>query len=402
MIQKLIHKIAAPRHPWRTMKFDELAEIYTSMTMRSLGFGIIGIFVPVFLYKSGVDLQSVFYFYAIFFLLRVPVSFATAFIVGRIGPKHTIAISTVVFVVFLSLLLTFEIYDWPLAVMALFFTIANGLFFVAYNTDFSKVNHSKHGGKELGWLYIFERAGFALGPVVGGLIASYISPELTIVVAVLVMLASLVPLFMTNEPVKLHQKIDFKGFKPRKYTANFTALAAFNIENVASTIMWPLLVGVFIFVEDTYAKLGGVIGLGMVISIFSARMFGKFIDNKKGLYLLQYGVTMDTVLHLIRPFITTGAGAVAVSTSNEPITLSYKMPLVKGWYDQADTVEGYRIVYLTWSEMITGFSKGIYCLSLFIACYFWDPLSVLRYNFFFIALIALVMLIQRFPAIKRV
>ncbi len=402
MINKLIHNIARPHHPWRTMKFDELAEIYTSMTLRSLGFGIIGIFVPVFLYKNGVDLQDIFYFYALFFLLRVPVSYATAFIVGRIGPKHTIAISTVIFVVFLSLLLTFEIYDWPLGLMALFFTIANGMFFVAYNTDFSKVNHKKHGGKELGWLYIFERAGYALGPFVGGLIASFIAPELTIVVAVLVMIGSLIPLFMTNEPVKLHQKIDFKGFKPLRYRSNFISLAAFNIENVASTIMWPLLVAVFIFVDDTYAKLGAVIGLGMVISIFSARMFGKFIDNKKGLFLLQYGVIMDSVLHTIRPFITTGAGAIAVSVSNEPITLSYKMPLVKGWYDQADSIEGYRIVYLTWSEMITGFSKGAYCLALFIACYFWDPLTVLRNNFFIVALIALLMFLQKFPALKKV
>ena len=65
MIQKLIHRIAAPGHPWRTMKFDELAEIYTSMTIRSLGFGIIGIFVPIFFYKNGVSLQSIFYFYAL-------------------------------------------------------------------------------------------------------------------------------------------------------------------------------------------------------------------------------------------------------------------------------------------------------------------------------------------------
>lgn len=402
MIQKAIYKILRSSHPWRTMKFDELSEIYTSMTMRSLGFGVIGIFVPVFLYKTGVSIQDIMLFYTMFFILRVPVAYAMAFVVGRIGPKHSIAISTVLFVVFLSMLLSFELYAWPLLSMAFMFTLSNGLFFIAYNTDFSKINHAVHGGKELGWLYIFERVGSALGPIAGGLIASYIAPEATIIFAVLVMLGSLAPLFITNEPVKIHQKINFGGFNPLNYKRDFLSISALNIDNVASAVIWPLLIAVFIFVDDTYAKLGLIIGLGMAVSIFSARMFGKFIDHKKGKYLLNYGVIMDSTLHLIRPFISTTAGAVVVSTANEPITLAYKMPLVKGWYDQADSIEGFRIVYLTWSEMITGFVKGIYCLCLYIACSFFDPLDVLRYGFLLVAISGLFMLVQKFPALKKV
>lgn len=53
MLNKIIHKIARQHHPWRKMKFDEMAEVYTSMSLGSFGFGVIGIFVPVFLYKNG-------------------------------------------------------------------------------------------------------------------------------------------------------------------------------------------------------------------------------------------------------------------------------------------------------------------------------------------------------------
>jgi MFS family permease len=384
------------------MKFDELAEIYTSMTLRSLGFGIIGIFVPVFLYKTGVSLQSIFLFYGLFFAIRVPVAMAAAFLVARIGPKHTIAISTIVFIFFLGHLLTFTRFEWPIAILAFWYTLANGLFFLAYNTDFSKIKDSKNGGKELGWLYIFERAGFALGPIVGGLIASFISPNLTILVAILIMLISLIPLFMTGEPVRVHQKITFHGFSPLKYKADFISLSAFNIENVATAVMWPLLVGVFIFTEDTYAKLGALIGVAMVISMFSARMFGKFIDNHKGYYLLKYGVYMNAVTHVIRTFITNGSGVVAVSIINEPTTLSYRMPLVKGLYDAADTHKGYRIVYLTWMEVITAVAKCIFCFSLFVSCYYADPITVLRVSFIPVAVISLGILLQRFPALKKV
>jgi hypothetical protein len=306
------------------------------------------------------------------------------------------------FVFFLFHLLTYTKVVWPLPILAFWYTVANGLFFLAYNTDFSKIKDSKNGGKELGWLYIFERSGFALGPVVGGLIASLISPEATILVAIIVMISSLVPLFLTKEPVKTHQKIKFKGFSPMKYKADFISLSAFNIENVATAVMWPLLAGVFIFTEDTYAKLGALIGVSMVVSIFSARMFGKFIDNRKGGYLLKYGVLLNAVTHAIRPFITTGAGVAAVSIINEPTTLSYRMPLVKGFYDAADTHEGYRIVYLTWMEMVTAFAKSFYCFVLFFACFYFDSLIVLRISFIPVAIISLGILLQKFPALKKV
>jgi hypothetical protein len=306
------------------------------------------------------------------------------------------------FVFFLFHLLTYTKIGWPLPILAFWYTVANGLFFLAYNTDFSKIKDSKNGGKELGWLYIFERSGFALGPVVGGLIASLVSPELTIVVAILIMLSSLIPLFLTKEPVKTHQNIKYKGFSPMKYKADFISLSAFNIENVATAVMWPLLAGVFVFTDGTYAKLGALIGFSMVVSMFSARMFGKFIDDRKGYYLLKYGVILNAVTHAIRPFITTGAGVASVSIINEPTTLSYRMPLVKGLYDAADTHEGYRIVYLTWMEMTTALAKSLYCFAMFIACYHFDSLTVLRLSFIPVAIISLGILLQKFPALKKV
>ena len=383
------------------MKFDELAEVYTSMSLRSFGFGVIGIFVPIFLYKNGVDLTGIFLFYTLFFALRIPMAYMVAYIVARIGPKHTIAVSTVLLVGFLMQLLSYPDFKWPLAMLAFSFTLANGLFFVAYNTDFSKIKSNKHGGKELGWLYIFERAGSALGPLIGGLLATFVSPQVTIGFAMLVLLGSLIPLFLTNEPVKTHQHITFKNFKWRRHKRDFVSLSAFNIENVATGVMWPLLIAVFIFTEDTYAKLGGIVAVAMVLSMVGARMFGKIIDNKKGYYLLKYGVYLNAVTHSVRSFITAGGGAVAVSLLNEPTTLSYRMPLVKGFYDAADSEEGYRIVYLVVAEMITAGAKSLYCAALLVASYYFDPVNVLRYSFIIIAIVSLGILLQRFPALRK-
>lgn len=400
LLKRLVHAVVRRRHPWRKMRFDELAEIYTSMSLRSFGFGIIGIFVPVYLYTSGVSLQGVFLFYTLFFAMRVPTTFVASYIVGRIGPKHTIAVSTVIIIVFLAMLLSYDAVGWPLFFLAFVFDSSNSLFFLAYNTDFSKVKDSKHGGKELGWLYVFERIGKALGPIAGGLLAGIVAPEATLVFAILVLMLSLVPLFLTNEPVKAHQRVSFKGFRVRDHARDYLSVGAFNMQNVANMVFWPLLLAVFIFQDNTYTKLGTLVGITMGISIFSAHMFGKFIDNRRGVYLLRYGVLMNVVLSASRAAITGTGGAVAVSVLGEPVILSYRMPLIKGLYDEADGADGYRIVYLAWAEIIAGSTKFSYSFGLLIASQYFDPISVIRVSFLVIPVIGLASLAQRFPALK--
>lgn len=401
MLKKFLHLFVRKRHPWREMQFDELAEIYTSMSLRSLGFGIIGIFVPIFLYQHGVDIRGIFWFFGWVFLLRIPLAILVALVVGRIGPKHSIALSTLLFVVFLILLLTFEYVGWPLIALAFAFTVSNGLFFTAYHTDFSKVKDSRNGGKEIGWLYTFERVGSSLGPLAGGVVASIFAPELTILVAITILLASLIPLFLTNEPVKLHQHIHFNGFPWKRHVWDFVAMSASHVENSASKFMWPLMVAVLVFTEGTYAKIGSVIALATAISLFSAHMFGTFIDTKKGRQLLNYGVVLNAVVHCIRPFSLSGSAVTVVSTLNEPITLSYQMPLMKGYYDAADSEEGYRIVYLTIVEIWGALAKTTYFTLLYLSTYLFTGESVLRWSFIPVAFFSLGIGLQHFSALKR-
>ena len=383
------------------MKFDELAEIYTSMSLRSLGFGIIGIFVPIYLYQHGIDLRGIFWFFGWVFFLRIPIAFFVAYTVGRIGPKHSIALSTLLFVMFLGLLLTFERVGWPLIVLAFSFTLSNGLFFTAYHTDFSKVKDTRHSGKEIGWLYTFERVGGAVGPLAGGLLATYFAPELTILVAIGVLTGSLIPLFLTNEPVRLHQHISFTKFPWKRHIWDFVSISASHVENSASKFMWPLMIAVLVFTEGTYAKIGGIIALATAISLFSAHMFGAFIDSSKGKQLLNYGVILNAIVHCMRPFALSGSSITVVSTLNEPITLSYQMPLMKGYYDAADSEEGYRIVYLTVAEICGAVAKTLYFFLLYLCTYWFDAGDTLRWSFVAVAIFSLGISLQHFPALHK-
>jgi len=282
-------------------------------------------------------------------------------------------------------------------------TAANGLFFTAYHTDFSKINHTAHGGKELGWMHIFQSLGLTLGPLIGGIIASLFSPGWTFTVSIVVLFVSLVPLFFTKEPIKVHQKLDFSAFKPSLYIRDYISVSALNLTHLASASFWPLLLAIFIFDGDVYAKVGVLVALSTIISVFSARMFGKFVDNKKGLYLLRYGTIMLTLGSFLRSIITTSSGALALSMVNEPSFLSVQLPLQKNFYDAADSVpESNRILYIAWAEIIGALVKLLFCTGLFVASYFFDPIHVLRVSFIVAGLATPLMLMQRFPGLKRV
>ncbi len=400
MIKKHIHKTVIKHHTWRNDKHDELTEIYSSIAIRSIGFGMIGIFIPIYLYDLGFAVQEIFLFYAYFFIFRIPLSFIGGRIVGQLGPKHSIAISTIMSIIFLSLLISLSLVGWPLLLLALVFTSANGLFFIALHTDFSKVKDKKHGGKELGWLTIFQDIGSAAGPIVGGVIASVFYPEFSIVIAIFALLASLIPLFITNEPVKVHQHLKYKGFGLKRHVKNFIAISSLNIQVVSNKLLWPLFLALVVFADQKYAKLGIIVGVSVFIAIFSAHMFGKFIDNKKGLYLLRYGVAMNTLLSLVRGLISTTGGAIAVNILEKPVILSYRMPLVKALYDSTDNYEGHRIVYLVWFEVYVAIAKAIFCIFLFILCFFIDPFEVLKLGFLIAGITGILMLKQNFSTLR--
>ncbi len=394
MIQKIVHKIMRPRHFWREIGFDELSELYTSMLIRSLATSLIGLFVPIYLYSLGFSVRTIFAFFIIFFIVRVFCDIASALIVARIGPKHTIALSTLANIVFLLLLLTIKDLHWPLAFVALVGSLTNSLFFIAFHTDFSKIKHPKHGGKELGYLTIIEKIGGILGPLIGGLIATVFSPSYTIVIAIILFIVSLIPLFMTNEPVKTHQRITLKGFVWRPHIREFVSYTCLNAENVISILLWNFYLSVAIFTKDPYAKIGAITAISTALSLLTVKLVGTRVDNKSDRKLLGAGVVANSVIHLLRVFASTPLGALGVNVLNDPITVTYRMPFVKRFYDLSDEVPGYRIVYIAANEMISAVVKACIWAGLYIASAHMTNVSAMKGAFVVGAVLSLGIALQ--------
>ena len=400
MVEKAIKKIISKRHFWRTVGFDELSEIYTIQLLRSLAASLVGIFVPIYLYKIGYSLPAISAMYVVWFAVRPFWAYVSARIIGAWGPRHAIALSVILQILYLSIVLTQKLTHNPLWIIGVVGSFSFGLYIMAFEVDFSKIKHTEHGGKELGLLSIFERIGAVAGPLIGGLIATIFDPRYTIALAILVLLASLMPIFMSKEPTRVHQKITIIGFPFRRHRRDFYVSSAFILENVISVTIWPLYLGVFIVAQNTYAILGVLTAVSTCVAFLAITAIGKLIDKNQGKRLLNLGAYTNAVVHLFRPFVSSALGALGIGLINEPVTAMYRMPFMKGRFDASDSVPGYRIAYFMLLEWVNSIGSVMFWGLLTIALLIGPEKLVLQCTFVVGAICSVLITRQRFAALQ--
>lgn len=400
MFKRVVSRLLERRHPWRYVSFSELSELYTSTMLRSMALSLIGIFVPIYLFKLGYELPTIFLFMAGMFGIRLIANLFAGYLIAWKGPKHVMLFSYLVQIISLVMLLTLSTYEWPLWVISSMWGLALSLYFIAYHVDFSKIMHTEHGGKELGFMTIVERAGAAAGPVVGGIIATLFGAEYTIAVAIGFFALAVVPLLLTAEPTKTHQKLNLKGLPVRALRRDAASMVALGVDHSGTISLWPLYIGVTILTVNTYAAIGFVTSLGILSAIFAAHFIGKIVDHRHGAELLNASALASSALYLVRPFIQTFSGILIVNVVKEAFTTGMTLPYIKGMYTRADELPGFRIVYIIFMETVCDASRTLFWVALWAASLLFTPISVMQWSFAVVAVLILFIRVQRFPGMR--
>jgi MFS family permease len=310
------------------------------------------------------------------------------------------AIAVAVQIAYLSLILSVDSMNWPLWMIGIVGSLSYGMYIMAFEVDFSKIKHSEHGGKEVGYLQIFERLGAILGPIVGGVVATVFDPRYTVTLAIFVLCCSLIPLFMSDEPTRKHQRLIIKGFPYKKNRRNFIVTAAFTLENVVSITIWPLFLGAFVILSNTYAAIGALASVSTIAALATAYIIGKLIDDNKGRLILNIGAYSNAVVHILRIFVSSIGQAFAINVANEPLTTMYRMPFLKGVYDASDSVPGYRIVYYMLTDMHSAFGNVLFWTFIYIASSNLSDKLTLQLVFIIGAIMSIVITRQKFAALR--
>ena len=279
------------------------------------------------------------------------------------------------------------------------------LYDLSYSINFSKVKHVDHVGKELSFMYMLERVGASVSPIIGGLVAFWFGPESTILLASSVFALAAIPLLFTPEPVQTRQRITFRHFNWRATWRGLIANLGVGADFITSSYVWGLYVAIAIFGTTTnvvYAQLGALASVTVLAALVFSRLYGMLIDRRRGGTLLKVGLAGDSLTHLIRPFINTPAGAILANIANESSTTAYSMPFTKGVFEQADDLPGYRIVYMTLMGMATPLGAMMMSLAVAGLSALYNEVQSMQLAFFLVAIVVWLIGLQRFPALRRI
>ncbi len=406
MINTLIHRFLKRRHFWRHASFSEVAELYASRLLRLFALRLVSAFTSVFLYQEGFSILFIVLFWAVFYGLKVPFSWPSALLVARFGPKHATLVSNIIsaFAMLALPFVTNPVYGIAaLATWLVLQAFSGAMNDLAYLVDFSKVKNVEHAGKELGFMNIIEKIAAGSSPVIGGFIAFYFGPESIMVIAAVFFLLSAVPLLLTAEPTKLQHGLNFRKYPWRLTSRSFVAQASLGFDVLTTGTAWSLFLVLVVFVsggDRVYAEIGIVTSVTLFIALAASYGFGRLIDHRRGGELLQYAVRLNSVIHVLRIFVTTPLGVVFANAFNEAATAGYTMPLMRGMFDLADR-SGKRIEYLFIMEMAGNFGAMIGALVLAGLLLIVNEVMALQ-TFFIVAAVATLFIgFAKFPLYRK-
>ena len=402
MLRRIIHHFLLDRHFWRYVTLNELRELYVSSMLRTLAVSLVGIFIPIYLYKLNYSIALIFFFLAAGHFVRIIGDVIAGATVSRLGPKHTILISYVVQAFSLLLLVTLPDYHWSLWIIAACWGMALSFFFVAYHVDFSAIKHVHHDGRELGALKVAEQSGAVLGPVIGGVVATFIGAEYMILAALGMLVVAAVPLLLSQEPSKASHQLSLRRFDFKLVRPHLLSFCSLGIENIVALTLWQFFIAIFIFVENTYASVGLVTSISFAVAVAVTYAIGYVVDTRYSDRLLKMTLVANTGLHLLRPFVSGFQGVLGVNTVDNTLAPGYRMPYFKGWYDTVDAAGNQRVAFVVVMETASEIARGSFWLLLGCLLLWKDePKMVMIVGFMIGAVASLGIMCHRFAVLRK-
>ncbi|MBX4191832.1 MAG: MFS transporter [Candidatus Doudnabacteria bacterium] len=279
----------------------EVVELYWNTGLFNFAINLTYIFEPIFLYNLGYTLQQIMFFYVVVYttytLLILPITKITS----RIGYKHAILASTIVYVFYWTLLYQIQFHSILFFITPILFGIQKSFYWPPYNADIALHNIKVQRGREIGVLFSVIELAAIIGPILGGFISYQFDFLILFTVAALFMVASVVPLFLSPEIYTRH-RFHFQNFWSivKQYPYNFFGYWGY-AEDLMLMSLWPIFL--FNLVRGVFS-IGIIVTFASIIAVMVMLYLGKLIDKKRQLPILPVAAILYGLTWLFRSFIT--------------------------------------------------------------------------------------------------
>lgn len=282
----MLHHFQQHHHFFR---HKEINEIYLSVFLMHLADGMISIFIPIYLYSLHYSLLKIILFCSLGNLFSVLISWPAIKIIGRLGAKHSMIISTPFLIIYYLGLRALPSYPYLFFLLPLIIAIRSAFYNYSFGWNFVTHSNKQKIGSNISAMELFVLLASILSPLIAGLIITQFGYGILFGFGSILLLLSIAPMLYSKE---IYQQVDFKfsdiaetilNKKQRGLNLSFVGYA---IESNIGRIIWPLFL---IIMFSTVEKVGYVVALSTLLTIIVIAMTGKFADNLKSKKLLRLG-----------------------------------------------------------------------------------------------------------------
>lgn len=362
MVKELVQTILVRRHFWRSASLSEVADLYMVRIMRTIGINVGAVFMSVYMLQNGYSVIQVSLFWASYFGLKALVSLPMAQIVANIGAKKAIVISNILYIPAMIVFIFLpQIGIWALVSTCLFQVASTTLYDVGYLVNFSRVKSAEKAGSQVAIMNITEKVAKAISPLIGGLVAMFFDPRVSIAISAVFFVLAAWPMLHSPDSMAKGFALAPKGFPWKLARRSLLIESPVGFDYYASGNAWSLFLTSLVFTasgNQVYAELGAITSLVLVVALVSTHLYGKLIDTHHGGQLLLFSALGNVFVHLLRIVTRTPVMAIGANAANEVVSTGYAMAVMRGVFDVADR-SGYRVFYIAMSQTMANIGAAL-------------------------------------------
>lgn len=340
--------------------FTELREIYLMHSIRGLANSLFVIFIPIYFYRIGYSLTVVGLFFLFINILRILLPLFAGFVISRLGAKRTMQVSVMPAIISTIAIASAMHGYWVLFIAALFWSIEVSLFWPANHANLSYIRDRNKTSSESGTIFILLTIAYALGPLIGGTIASYSDIRYVYIIAIIAMLTAMYPLSKTAEQMP-RKKFKLSHVKQmwRRITPHLFANTGGSFQAQAVSYAWPLFI---YFLLESYQEVGIVTSLSLIATTIVTFVAGKRGDKGKNKDQIKLGGQTVAATHMLRPLATSGLAVTGLNVVHDVAANVHKVPFLSYYYQHADESND-RLAYVVAMDMSCGLGNSLFWLA---------------------------------------
>ena len=271
----------------------------------SLARSLIEIFIPLYLYKTGVSFQEILLFYLFISGFSCLISFILLKLGKLIPYKYFIFISSISFIITYFLLNSVALSTISILILALSYAIYRRSYWMVKRYYSIKYAAKRNSGKASAWVTITSEGAGLISSLLGGVFLDNQQFMILALISLILFIISIVPLFSIkdykeNKNKPAAYKSILKSIPIQNYLILFLYEGIFYVN-----LFFPLYL--YIYVDNTYSFVGLinlVIGISSMIFVWT---FAKKMDKDKHDYLRLITFILGTIflvkLNITNPYL---------------------------------------------------------------------------------------------------